>query len=815
MGVTCDAYTPISTITTHTERNTMYSLWSFYVIKNGHTTDLELDDTTEIAYEWLSPMWCRETSATWDFTLPRTPHNAEALLPAFPNGELYPLNEGHHSAYITGLPWQEEDEAYWGLLTVVATTERRIRVQFLQKSLFEQELDKPAEKIVISWSNAHKIAARESVRASGNEWKDNSYQQFLIAFEITHLLDGFRRALKYAGSVKTTALASPIYLLTNRLTRDSHPIKYATLISSFWLKDQSLTYSLGTNLVGVQGVPNFTSATVNLETETYALTLVRQITALCCMSMQITEYVEGSKKSKKVDFANNNQTNSRKIYLGDLSAYEWVKAYYPEIPDVAVKAPRTYNDKSRNLLIPILAYEDNGGDERREYPVTTYYVAGYNDIGDGAPFGYRGRAVGREYYVPFNTYPRYFLYFQKPESDYETGIYMPALSHLGNCRPKPCSVSTSQYGVDNERETWVYEGEATIAVPVVKGRGAQSVAVSFERRQFVATNLRKEKVTTHGDTLLNNCKRFFLTSDPKIIFYHKDGSGHPQLFLKALRELEKSRLIIPYTYFEKGYEYNLDKWLKEKGKHNNDDIPSNHDEHDGLPIPPNWKRGGGGGGNGKEKRHEFASPDETTRRAITMRSVRGANEDNAEPSPRSESYTHLSFKQDYFHAIGELLINTLPPQPTLAVDPYDPTKPRADRLFLVGWQIVVNQNINIHPAARGYGVRIDKKPGIANGYYNGEYFTNSIRIADTVKRYFRHMWHAVEGNLSAWDEAEVFAAMTEYTYPADGDTNHIRNQRVKKVSLTLRRGECRIRAVRVIQFNHEASDAEWEAMLKG
>ena len=755
----------------------MYSLWSFYVIKNGHTTYLE-------------------------------------LLPAFPNGELYPLNEGHHSAYITGLPWQEDDEAYWGLLTVVATTERRIRVQFLQKSLFEQELDKPAKKIVISWSNAHKIAARESVRASGNEWKGNSSQQFLIAFEITHLLDGFRRALKYAGSVKTTALASPIYLLTNRLTRYTLPIKLVTLIESFWLQNPSLTSIKGINLIGFQGVPNFTSATVNLETETYALTLVRQITALCCMSMHVTEYVDGSKKSKKVDFANNNQTNSRKIYLGDLSAYEWVKAYYPEIPDVAVKAPRTYNDKSRNLLIPILAYEDNGGDERREYSPATYYVAGYNDIGDGAPFGYRGRAVGREYYVPFDKYPRYFLYFQKPESDYETGIYMPALNHLGDCRPKPCSVSTSQYGVDNERETWVYEGEATIAVPVVKGRGAQSVAVSFERRQFVATTLRKEKVTTHGDTLLNNCKRVFLSSSPQIIFYHKDGSGHPQLFLKALKELENNRPVIPETSFAKNQEYYIDKWLKEEGKHNNDDIPSNPDEHDGLPLPPNWKRGGGGG-NGKGKHHNFASPDETTRRAITMRSVRGANEDNAEPSPRRESYTTLSFKQDYFHAIGELLINTLPPQPTLAVDPYDPTKPRADRLFLVGWQTVFNQNINIHPAARGYGVRIDKRPGRANGYYNGEYFTNSIRIADTVKRYFRHMWHAVEGNLSAWDEAEVFAAMTEYTYPADGDANHIRNQRVKKVSLTLRRGECRIRAVRVIQFNHEASDAEWKTMLKG
>lgn len=786
-------------------------------MKKGNPTYLELDDTTEIAYEWLSPMWCRETSATWDFTLPRTPHNAEALLPAFPNGELYPLNEGHHSAYITGLPWQEDEEAYWGLLTVVATTERRIRVQFLQKSLFEQELDKPAKKIVISWSNAHKIAARESVRASGKEWKNKSSQQFLIAFEITHLLDGFRRALKYAGSVKTTALASPIYLLTNRLTRYSLPIKLVTLIESFWLQNPSLTSIKGINLIGFQGVPNFTSATVNLETETYALTLVRQITALCCMSMQITEYVEGSKKSKKVDFANNNQTNSRKIYLGDLSAYEWVKAYYPEIPDVAVKAPRTYNDKSRNLLIPILAYEDNGSDERREYSPNTYYVAGYNDIGDGAPFGYRGRAVGREYYVPFNTYPRYFLYFQKPESDYQTGIYMPALNHLGDCRPKPCSVSTSQYGVDNERETWVYEGEATIAVPVVKGRGAQSVAVSFERRQFVATNLRKQKVTTHGDTLLNNCKEIDLKISPEIIFYHKDGSGHPQLFLNARSMYKNQSPILPSTSFKKSYEWVLDDWLKKDGGHPDNDHPSNPDEeHDGLPLPlpPNWKRGGGGGGNGKGKRHDFASPDDTTRRAITMRSVRGANEDNAEPSPRSESYTHLSFKQDYFHAIGELLINTLPPQPTLAVDPYDPTKPRADRLFLVGWQTVFNQNINIHPAARGYGVRIDKRPGKANGYYNGEYFTNSIRIADTVKRYFRHMWHAVEGNLSAWDEAEVFAAMTEYTYPADGDTNHIRNQRVKKVSLSLRRGECRIRAVRVIQFNHEASDAEWEKMLK-
>lgn len=807
----CELRTPLSTITTHTE-NTMYSLWSFYVIKNGHTTYLELDDTTEIAYEWLSPMWCRETSATWDFTLPRTPHNAEALLPAFPNGELYPLNEGHHPAYITGLPWQEEEEAYWGLLTVVATTERRIRVQFLQKSLFEQELDKPAKNVDLKWHGSHYVLARESDIASGlkgHSWE--GWRPVIIAWNIHRLLEGYISQLEYQGSVSTDPFQQQLYLVSNHTMRAS-VTKYRDKVLHGPKRD------IGANDFTVlnYAISLYEGAGGNLHERNFripmtmtALSLVRQITALCCMAMIIKEYASG--KGDRVDFTYNNRSN-RDIYLGDLSAYEWVKAYYPDVPECPVKAQKQYTDACANYLIPTVAYEEGQSVDRREYPYSSHYYTPYNDIADGAPFGYEGTAEGCFYYTPWTDFPFYYAYFQKPESLYQTKIYLPAASHLCDCTPTPTAVATSQYGVDNERGTWVYEGEHTIPLPRVKGRGAQNVAISFARTHFVGTNIRTDNVTLNGDSLLNGCDRIVgIGKLTGVVFYHlANFRDYAQHIGRVKFRWENGKMVLPDTAYKGNHKGDLETWLYNHG-HTPSTKPPNPDEHDGLPLPPNWKRGGGGGGgNGKGGRHNFSNNEEGLRHIPSrLRSValRGSNlsgfPDDVEP------YTRFSFKQDLFHAIGTLALNTFPPQPTLAVDSYNSATQRAEKLFLVGRELLSHQ-VNIHPRAK------EKLGFYADRWVYSHYeLTNNIRIADTVKRYFRHMWHAVEGNLSAWDEAEVFAAMTEYTYPVDGDTNHIRNQRVKKVSLTLRRGECRIRAVRVIQFNHEASDAEWEAMLKG
>lgn len=110
----------------------MFSLWALYVKKNNAHKVVEIDAQTEIAYEWHSPYFNEQPSASWDFSVPRTPYNEALLLNTTENGELYPLSEGYFDAYFRGLPWQADSEIDEGLLTVVKISTRRITLQFKQ-----------------------------------------------------------------------------------------------------------------------------------------------------------------------------------------------------------------------------------------------------------------------------------------------------------------------------------------------------------------------------------------------------------------------------------------------------------------------------------------------------------------------------------------------------------------------------------------------------------------------------------------------------------------------------------------------------------
>ena len=59
---------------------------------------------------------------------------------------------------------------------------------------------------------------------------------------------------------------------------------------------------------------------------------------------------------------------------------------------------------------------------------------------------------------------------------------------------------------------------------------------------------------------------------------------------------------------------------------------------------------------------------------------------------------------------------------------------------------------------------------------------------------------AIEGDLEVWNEEAIFAALYADPYPPDDDSR-IGQQRIKKISLVLRKNECRIKSVRVVQFN--------------
>ena len=204
----------------------MYCFWALYVIKDEKEHYLELDDATEISYEWLSPMWNTETSTTWDFSLPRTPHNEELLLPSSANGELIPLNEGRLQGYLTGLPWQDTDEAYWGLLTVLSANERRIKVQFLQKSLFEQKLERPVREIKVPFKEhetdpqktqfiRHRVADMETIWASRAPWYDGApRKKAFIAWDAATLLKQYAEELGYETNWDFST-ETHIYIISN------------------------------------------------------------------------------------------------------------------------------------------------------------------------------------------------------------------------------------------------------------------------------------------------------------------------------------------------------------------------------------------------------------------------------------------------------------------------------------------------------------------------------------------------------------------------------------------------------------------------
>jgi hypothetical protein len=793
----------------------MYSFWALYIVKDEKAHYLELDDATEISYEWLSPMWNTETSTTWDFSLPRTPHNEELLLPSSANGELIPLNEGRLQGYLTGLPWQETDEAYWGLLTVLSASERRIKVQFLQKSLFEQKLEVPVREIKVSIAKDHRVEALSSVWASGEAWENGKLcKNAIIAWNILTLLEQIATWCGYSCK-SNFYLIEKIYLVSNNynaMGKAKIVVNKRPEREKYHLDDirENGKYQSG-YVVEYAHLSN--TEEQSLQSSRIALGLVRDMLRLFCAQMLITEYVLGANKTPKVIYRGV-YVNTARRYFGELSSYEWVQAPYPELQDVAERRNEAFSLQERNYLFPIIAMEEGKGLEFREYPAhdrSSMHYCFYNDVFDGGAFYYQSRCGGRTYYVPWpDEFPYRYAYFRTPNPDYTNTVNLHPNSHLCDCTPTGVAVSTSQYGVDTEHGTWKYLGEyLQTRNPHVYGRGAQRVALSFQRGRFIAITLGKEGVPTHGDTLINSCIR--VSNRTNTVFFDRTKSLQAQAFCEAL---SISDLNLYSDDFAPDTKFTLKSYLLPFLNKTHPKPPKPYDPpDDNLPLPP--------GKDWDDDRRPHRPIPRKPYTPYSMHSVSALQSVDGESILDKKKKFHdtsvrMVDKQKLFYAGAYFHLNTVPPLPCLEVEPYDPSKPRAERLFIAGLQKTNSRvEIEIHPNA--YSVLphiINRGKNEIGGTYYEESLTNDLPLDDLVLPYFRHLWHAVEGELRSWEEEEVFKYMTEFNYPAMNDQAHIGNQRIKRVTMVLRRNECRIKSVRVIQFNRMATEDEFNKFLQ-
>ena len=246
------------------------------------------------------------------------------------------------------------------------------------------------------------------------------------------------------------------------------------------------------------------------------------------------------------------------------------------------------------------------------------------------------------------------------------------------------------------------------------------------------------------------------------------------------------------------------------------------------PLPPSGGSGGGGGGGHDDwendiplppgydddrkpwKRENLRSSFSNLRSVSALPGVTTLSDEEGEKEFRDRQ-GFLKLGSKLFYAYTIFYLNTIPLMPCLELDPYDPSKPRAERLYIVGRKTDYSKTpITLHPNAANAKFPYE----LIEGAYKEACFSNDLPLDELVLPYFQHLWHAVEGELTRWEEEEVFKYMTEFNYPNTTDAAHIGNQRIKRVTMVLRRNECRIKSVRVIQFNRMATEDEFNKFLQ-
>lgn len=792
----------------------MYSLWSLHIASDENTErgHIDVDYQTEISYEWLSPIFHRELSQSWDFTIPRTPHNESLLLPSNLGVERYPLNDWHTMAYFIGLPWLSDDDAEWGILSVVSTTERRIKVHFLQKNLFFKKIDCPANTVSLHSSNGgiYSSLPAETTRARGEYIVSNEWRYSVAALCVVRLIRAIAKTFLYDENIRDP-FGGYLYIVSNILGADIKFNIASNSASEIYEHDGSLESQYWFN----REIEKFLSY-YYIKSDRNLLKLITELSVLCCIHLIVTDKKPGATTKKNVRGISTYEVSDQRLFFGELSSYHWLQVEYPLVEDMEKTTSTQYPVENRVTLFPLVSYiEGLGINSRGSDPGRKFCFL--NHIEDNHSATYEGNAKVYEFYTPFkdNRIANEFYFAKNANTDGDAlpttfRLYTTLHTHFGNHSVEGVSCASSQYRL-NYDETYTYLGEylPTKPVRIRNQRGAKMHPIPLARTNFVGQHISKPfQYITYADTLSLANYISYSRYQSKARCYHLPFKRKGEI-----RPWHSNSIIhVPNRtlYIKDSFWAHVKEEEELRSKNLEDDFPE-------LPSPPPKRPNNGGKGGGAGKHQDFMRPDDGEMTGFStsapphsgILSVRGdyyptTMYTRGTNARYNESKELIEYKGDLFTAIGYVYAPLNPPRVCLNVDPYDPTKPRQDKLFLTASQGVYAKSKLVDSIAR---IGVHYQDSAFEDYF---YMTNDVykELRPVCQRLYKMLSWAVEGPIQSWDEQYVFAHMCEWTYPASG--HHTGNQRIKKVSLTLRAGECTIRGVTVVHFNKEATDAEFE-----
>ena len=579
----------------------MYSLWSLHIASDENTErgHIDVDYQTEISYEWLSPLFHRELSQSWDFTVPRTPHNESLLLPNNLGHERYPLNDWHTMAYFIGLPWLSDDDAEWGILSVVSTTERRIKVHFLQKNLFFQKIDCPANTVRLHSSNGgiYSSLPAETTRARGeyivsNEWRDSA-----AALCVVRLIHSVAKTFLYDENIRDP-FGGYLYIVSNILGADIKFNIASNSASEIYEHDGSLESQYWFNREIEKWLSYY-----YIKSDRNLLKLITELSVLCCIHLIVTDKKPGATTKKNVRGISTYEVSNQLLFFGELSSYHWLQVEYPLVEDMEKTTTTRYPDENRVTLFPLVSYiEGLGINSRGSAPGRKFCFL--NHIEDNHPATYSGLASVYEFYVPFKDKEvAKECYF--PKKDNGGGMSIPSTAelyttlhtHFGNHSVEGVSCSSSQYKLEDD-ETYTYLGEylPTKPVRIKNQRGAKMHPIPLARTNFVGQHIRKPyQYTTYADTLTGTTKYKYYGIFSSMHCYQR--LYHYSTYVRPWHSNEYGTPSQAYYDAKEFWKYIRIEKANRTPKHEEDEFGK-------LPSPPPPRRpnnGGKGGGAGKHQ----------------------------------------------------------------------------------------------------------------------------------------------------------------------------------------------------------------------
>lgn len=831
----------------------MFSLWALYIKTSSGTHSIETDNKTSIAYEWYSPYFNEQHAASWDFTVPRTPYNESLLLRAHNETDVItPLNESEFTAYFRGLPWHEENEIDEGVLTVVRIAEWRITLQFRQYcSLLEAlrnkhntrsySLDGPFASSPTSDAKRvypYFICFAETLRATGIPIHPNSTseQRAIVGISYLAFLRLLLPSLKCHQDLSSDL--EKIYLIP------SSP-NFKGVIQHYSNSPTPITFTLNTQYAPVASSVNTRvieaspiaseyrlKGTLRLHGELSAYELLNEVLASLCLRLCIRSYLE--KDSDRIlytaeiivpdtegwDYAASKVFNT-------LSSYHRLKISIPYLKDDAEEVVNLQANYTPYIALPLAAMSESDTLSRRfRYYNREQLLQFHPPIEHGANLyaSTKNKATPRWYRKepnpvkfarhPLNTSDHYTesyeetwphktwppLYFTLTKEE-EDNVHCPAFIPGGSLRTKtgadPYITSKLCVNLDNdiyklENERWEYVGHE----PYLSRYETQHIPY-------------KELKLLRGRVILAPC---FPAQELPLYF----DTLRPQSYGVNVRYYERNGRWGGYGLFidqraEENDTANAWRWLPYVNKTHSikttfmsnffNSIPyhPNPGRDPDLPIHP---RPGLGDNFDLLSLHPPTTSNILLDRygdQLTSVHYRNTHEKNTELFNEEIPYNYKEAPTVYNKVMCSVHVSPC----VHALDIQKETNNQGAQFYVRGiaqhpctstdwlyFRTVKDNEENIHPLFT------------CEGNVNRLSLTKSMtRILSDYAIYYRAtLSTAMEGELSRYEEEDIFKNLYLFPFPTP-DTKRIGQQRIKKLSLTIRPYECAIRTVTVIQFN--------------